>query len=139
MRRSVIGGAIAALLAASPPAVAAAVEPMLPAEPWPRAVACTALLFFVVENVKAKDIETAGGESGLQLLEASRNAWFNQAATLPEFGMDRMEAEMMAYIAGPIGSGPEAHSNDVRLANIEVCVNEAVAFEAERETAPAPE
>ena len=137
MRRSVIAGAVAALLAASPPAVAA--EPVLSAEPWPHAVACTALLFHVVENVKAKGVETAGGEAGLQLLEASRDAWFNQATTLPEFGMERMEADMLAYIAGPIGSGPEALSNDVRLANIEVCVNEAIAFEAEREKTATPE
>ena len=36
-----------------------------------------------------------------------------------------MAAAVIAFLQGPLGSGPDATSNDERLANLNVCVNEA--------------
>lgn len=120
MRKSVL---IAAALLLPLPVAAA--EPSLPTEPWPRAVACSSHLFLIIQNAQAKGArKTPAG--GIRVLQAALGNWHTAAASLPEYSKERLGAEVEAYVGGPLGSGEGALANEVRQANAEVCVSEAV-------------
>ena len=118
--------AAAMLFAATP---AAPAEAQLPAELWPRAVACASILFFVVDAAQ-DDVETQSDKDALGLIDASLTSWIVQMASLPEHAAGRTEQDVGLYLGSSLGSGPEALDSDTRMANLEVCVNEAVQREA---------
>lgn len=118
--------ALAAAVAAPLPAAAQS----LPVEPWPRAVACSAHLFLIIQNAQAKDApKTAAG--GIRVLQAALANWGSAAAAMPEYSRERLGQEIGAYVSGPLGAGEGALPNDLRQANAEVCVTEAVNAELE--------
>ncbi|HYG27621.1 MAG TPA: hypothetical protein VD906_12000 [Caulobacteraceae bacterium] len=125
MRKSIL---IAAALLLPLPSMAA--EPSLPTEPWPRAVACQAHLFLIIQNAQAKGApKTAAG--GIRVLQAALGNWHSAAAVAPEYSKERLGQEVEAYVTGPLGAGEGAIANEVRAANAEVCVSEAVNAELE--------
>lgn len=115
--------AAAMLFAATP---AAAAEAQLPAEPWPRAVACASTVFVIVDAAQTEGVETPGGKDALSLMDASLTSWFVQMASLPEHSDMRTEQDVGLYLSNTLGSGPEALDPETRMANLEVCVNEAL-------------
>lgn len=119
---------IAAAMALPLPSLAA--EPLLPTEPWPRAVACQAHLFLILQNAQAKGAPK-NHAGGIRVLQAALGNWHNAAAALPEYSQERLGAEVEAYVTGPLGGGEGAIVNDVRAANAGVCVSEAVNAELE--------
>jgi len=49
---------------------------------------------------------------------------------LPGYSSAGFASELEAYIAARLGDGPDAIDSEVRVANLGVCVNEALAAES---------
>ncbi|HEX6858831.1 MAG TPA: hypothetical protein VF138_01335 [Caulobacteraceae bacterium] len=124
--------AAAALLA---PASATAAEAALPAEPWPKAVACSAYLFVASENLKAAKSGQYDKRAGWRL-NTIRGSWYAVAQAQPEYSADRFSSEMSAYIQGPLGPGAEALTEDARVANMKACISDGVKAEFEAREKP---
>lgn len=125
MRRPLVAAAVFAI-----PAVASAATASLPAEPWPKAVACSAHLFVASENLKSAEAGKFGPRTGWTL-NTMLGAWYHAAQAMPDYSAERFSGEMGAYIQGPLGAGPEALDNDTRAANLDICVADAVKAEFE--------
>ncbi|HEX6858833.1 MAG TPA: hypothetical protein VF138_01345 [Caulobacteraceae bacterium] len=116
----------AGLSLTSATAGAAAAQAQLPEAPWPRAMACMAHLYVVIDKMETEGVQTEEGQAGLEMMDLSAIFWGTQAVGMAEYTDERAEQDIAAYLAGPLGSGPEAFDSSTRLANLEACVNEAI-------------
>ena len=120
MRRStVLGAAIALLLYTG-----ASAAP-IPEEGRERAVACLAHLMLISENLTSTDDGEEDTGQTIDLLKLKIDDWMSDAESQPGYDADRMAADVIAYLRGPLGTGPDATTNDERMANLNVCINEA--------------
>lgn len=120
MRRSIVlGAAIAVLLHAG-----ASAAP-IPEEGRERAVACLAHLMLISENLSSTDDGEEDTRQTIGLLNLKIGDWMSDAESQPGYDSDQMAADVIAYLRGPLGSGPDATTNDERMANLNICVSEA--------------
>lgn len=117
----------AALLA---PVPAASAEAALPDAAWDRALACSGHLFVVIENLDEAENQTDDSRKVTDLMTGAFASWYGRAQDLPGYTSAGFASELEAYIAARLGSGPEAINSDTRVANLGVCVNEALAAES---------
>jgi hypothetical protein len=90
-----------------------------------RTVACLAHLMLISDNLEKTDDGEEDTRQTIDLLALKIDVWLDDAESQPGYDADRMAADVAAFLQGPLGSGPDAISNDERLANLNVCVNEA--------------
>lgn len=116
----------AALLAPVP----AAAEAALPDEAWGRTIACSGHLFVTIENLDKAENQTDDSRKVTDLMTGAFASWYGRAQELPGYTSAGFASELEAYIAARLGSGPDPIDPDTRVANLGVCVNEAIQAES---------